>query len=374
MQLSRSQLGILLLLGSAAMMAAPVGCSSDDTKPAGAAGSAPGSSGASGSAGDASVEAASDSEVPEGAAGSSGAPADSSSDSTLDSAPDDAESPEDGASADADDGSADSGAACSSATSWAAGTVLALSSPEQDRLGSITPDELTIAWVVPASASTSTVWYADRSAADAPFGAAAKLSDTLGPFAIDRAALSADGLRLAIVTESRKSVVEVTRKSRAEPFGSTDSGKFWMLNDAGTQMPADQYFGDLLFSADDRVLYFSRYGGGAQDTLMSIMRVFATDPWPVAIIPAGGDEFKASGDLRRRPTGLTQDQTGLFYYDEVDQKQKIAWRSALGLPFDQFSDLGAIDMAQPSASCKLYYSAQNNTSVDLFVASPKGSN
>ena len=363
---------LLLTAAALAVVVSPVGCSDDKPPPAASPG------GSSGSTGDASAEA--DSASGADSSNSDSAPDSPGLDGSYDSAAAD--------SALADSATPDAGnqaetgqdAAANTTTvaygpksTWETDAAIALSSPQDDRLGSITPDELTIAWTVATSATTGTVWYADRTDPSSPFGPGRQLAASLGPFALDRAALSADGLRLAVLTQSRRAFVQVARASRSADFGSQDDGTFSMLNDSGSQMPEDQYFGDPVLSADGFTLYFSRYGSGSENTLLSISRVFPGDPWPVALMPAGGDEFKASGDKRKRPTGITPDNTGLFFYDEETQHQKVAWRTAQGYPFDQFDDLGAIDMAQSSANCRLYYSAPNNGSIDILSAPAKDS-
>jgi hypothetical protein len=72
------------------------------------------------------------------------------------------------------------------------------------------------------------------------------------------------------------------------------------------------------------------------------------------------DELRGNGNLRRRPTGLSSDSLTLFWWDEIDQKEKAGWRgtnTSFDLKFGSIVDLGDKKDAQPSSTCtKLYYS------------------
>ncbi len=89
---------------------------------------------------------------------------------------------------------------CDPARAWADGTFLAISTTDDDRFAAITPDELTLAWTTPdvGDASKVIVHYVDRSSTGDAFAAPRVFDQPAGYAAIDRVALSANGLQLTL--------------------------------------------------------------------------------------------------------------------------------------------------------------------------------
>jgi hypothetical protein len=249
---------------------------------------------------------------------------------------------------------------------WGPGAPLDVSTPQDDALDAITPDEQTVAWSVGAG-PTMMIDYADRASNTDPFGA--PLTLPAGAYLADRAALSPDGLRLVVVNTDGQGFSELTRTARPGAFGSPGAGTFTNLDAPGALATGERY-GDPVLSADDRAFYYSVYGGGKTATIVRTARLFAGDPWPSGFsIPAATD-LQAQGLLRRRPTAVSSDQQTLFFWDEVASVERAAWLDDATGAFDVFVTLGPLAGASPDLDCgRLYYSTSGASSVDLFVSS-----
>jgi hypothetical protein len=246
------------------------------------------------------------------------------------------------------------------------GTLIPLSSPSaDDRLDSVTPDELSIAWTIGQGGAT-TLEYADRTDTGSAFATPQVLAT--GPFAIDRAALSFDGLRLVVVNADGQGFSELTRASRMPPgntFGPTTTGTY--ANLAGA-LSAGKSYGDPVLGADDASFYYSvtesTADGGATPTIFRTARIRPGDTWP-----SGASLPSNSGPLQGRPTGIASDDATLFY-TSVGGSEVAAWQNDSTGDFDTFVSLSPRVSVAPSFDChRLYYSASGATSLDLFVAS-----
>jgi hypothetical protein len=132
------------------------------------------------------------------------------------------------------------------------------------------------------------------------------------------------------------------------------------------------HLADPVIGQNDKSFYYSLYGSGLLDTVIRSNRADMS-PWPNgAALHASANAFQTAGPSRRRPTGIAADDRTLFYWDEVDSTEKMAWRPTPTGTFDHFETLGgSFRGAVPNANCdKLYYSAAGATGgLDLFVAS-----
>lgn len=254
-------------------------------------------------------------------------------------------------------------AVCAPGGTWATGTTLPLSTADEDWLGTITTDELSIAWMSRASGGALTVHYAERERATDAFGTPRTLSGT--PYAFDRAALRDDGLRLVLVNADRRGFTQLTRDSREDAFGSPGDGPLEAINVTGADMPAGDAYGDPVFAPDDHKFYYSRYGNGRVDTIYVATHLLPDLPFTEGFVAMDTtNEVKAVGGQRRRPTGFSHDMQTFFFWDEVGGTARAGHFTPLTNTFDSFDNLGARPNAMPNASCtRLYYST-----TDLFVA------
>jgi hypothetical protein len=224
----------------------------------------------------------------------------------------------------------------------------------------ITPDELTIAWVL----SSGKVLVADRTDPSQPFG---NPQTVPGTYQYDRVALSSDGLTLIVVLPMGTGLGQLTRASRSQPFsGNPDTAPFSMLltfggeEDAG--MPeagmATAAIGDPVLSNDGKLLFFSVYDQNNDGSIAVSEKVGTKWLKPVTLTQP---ELDPMNGKRRHPTGLSSDGLTLFFWDEVDSKEKAAWRktnTSFDFVFSMFVDLADRKDAQPSASCtRLYFSS-----------------
>jgi hypothetical protein len=268
---------------------------------------------------------------------------------------------------------------CNPSKTWGNGVAVPVTAGTVTRFAAITPDELTIAWLSAApdagadAGAALAVSYADRTSTTASFGAPNTLS-TLEASGFEGAALQADGLGLTLSRSDGFGFVQLTRASRSVPFDPVlYDNVFNVINlYFKDNIPPDTYMGDPTLSADGLMLAFSLFGGGRTDTIVESRRL-ASDPiWGGANVFAN-TELAASGTARRRPSGLSADRLTLFFWDEVGQTERVAWRTwPDDLSFSMFADLGQRAYAQPNAACnRLYYSAPGASSVDLFYADAK---
>jgi hypothetical protein len=261
---------------------------------------------------------------------------------------------------------------CATGASWLAGTQLGVSTAADDQMGAITPDELTIAWTA-VTGTIPSVMVADRFATTSPFGTAMAVPVSPGFYAADKVALSPDGLRLVLVRSDYKSYGVIARTARGLAFAPPpQDGEFNLINSTPTMGELAVRVGDPMIGAHDTSFYYSLYGGGLLDTILESTRADTSSSWPNgAVLRATGNALQQAGPYRRRPTGIAADDRTLFYWDEVDSAEKVAWRPTATTAFDHFETLGAsFRGAVPNATCdKLYYSAAGTAGgLDLFVA------
>jgi hypothetical protein len=241
----------------------------------------------------------------------------------------------------------DGGPVCDPTVSWGAPTtVLTTAAADTTIFGGVTPDELTLVWTT-STGGTVTVWYTDRASTAAAFGTPQALAGSLGPFALDRATVSPDGLRIGAVASSGLALVGVTRTSRSAAFGTVDS-EFKALG--GGEAPPT--LASPLFGGDSSELF---YLVPSQSSDFVAHEAQTGVPWK------GGAELdlaelSRSGTQYRRPSGLSVEALALFYWDEVSGSEKLATRPVKTQPFNLFTDIGALKNASPTASCqRIYY-------------------
>jgi hypothetical protein len=260
---------------------------------------------------------------------------------------------------------------CSPSTTYGAGTLIAASTSGSDFFGSITPDELTIAWMT----TQGSVLYADRQMASDPFGTAQTLT---GAIALDHVSLSADGLTLIVVQDDRYSLTQSTRSARGTAFTATlDKTPFSSLDPPVTEVdggigPVHGLFADPMLSPDGQFLYYSQYGQTTLTMLESYRQEGMSTPWPqgrnLLEAPLGAPDVSGT---RMRPTGMSTDDLTLFFYDEVAMKERVAFRAGalMNNTYAQFVDLGAYENAAPTSNCqRIYFSNSGNGGLDLFYA------
>jgi hypothetical protein len=241
-------------------------------------------------------------------------------------------------------------------------------SGDDDHLGSITDDGLTITWT---TSSDSRIVYADRPSRGDKFNKYSKLPTTViadGYPAIDRTAVSSDGLRVIIVSADHKRFGQVARHTREDLFDTfINEAPFTALN--SSTGPAES-LGDPVLMGDDRTLYFSRYGLESGPTVFVAYRADEKSSWVIQGA-VGGPELEAVGGLRRRLTGVSADQLTFFYFDETVGHARAARRPALDQPAGAPFELPAWQAVLPNRECSELYLARGAVgALDLFVLRP----
>ena len=245
----------------------------------------------------------------------------------------------------------DSGVLCAPGAVWGPPVpVLTTGAADATVFGSVTPDELSLAWTS-RTGSVVTTWTTDRSSAGGVFGAPQALASTFGATALDRVSLSADGLRLVAAKADGTGFVAAKRTSRGSAFNTDDAVEF-----ANVRMSSEGVnvlvATPVLAPSGTQFLYIA-----TSDPSNNVDYVaFGSPPWP-----SGGSivasQLQRSGTQYRRPSGVSVDDLALFYWDEVTGTEKITRRLTASGSFTGAEDIGALTNAVPTAKCsRIYYS------------------
>ena len=339
-----------ILLVPAALLCLAVGCSSGSDSSA-----APYSGGGSSNGG-----LGGSSHIPAGGshAGTSGAIAEGG-------AADGGEGGEGGARADGGSGGVEPGmvivvppSACSEAAKWAAATaVMGVSTDSDEKLLSITADELDIVF-----ARGPSMFHAHRATAADSFDAGTEITLPAGYSVGGGASLSADGRTLLITQTDGLGFAALTRADRSAEFGATaDPSAFVALNDRAVQ--TQEHCGAPVLAPDGKSLIFAGYSftPGATARVYEAARSGASWAMPQDI---SADIFDGTSEKRALPSGLSSDSRTLFYYDEATSKQAARFRDRPDAPLYTVVDLGGRVGAVPNATCThLYYTGDGNVLV-----------
>jgi hypothetical protein len=254
---------------------------------------------------------------------------------------------------------------CTPGASYAAGTLVSLSKDGDDLLQAITPDELTIAWKNGAD-----YFIADRADAGAAFGNPLKV---VGGSAFLAISLRFDGRQLLAITDALSVVQMVRQEGEAFDAGSASAGDFDDFNHTLNSSPEPgKVFTDAVLSADDKSFFYSYFlsgDGSSPATLRESHRDGTV--WSFSGVQLGS-LLEGSAAKRRIPTGVSSDKLTLFYRDEVSADFRAAWRVNTQVQFNHAEALAlgtGTKAAAPNAACtKLYFSAQGQSDLDLFVS------
>ena len=241
---------------------------------------------------------------------------------------------------------------CPAVLALGTGTVQPMSTQKDDRGLSVTPDQLTAAWLT-TQGGEITLHYVDRALVTAAFGPAKTVH---GAFASDRVALTPDGLGVAVTNDDRLGFSILRRAQRVDDFGAPEVGPFSVLDAQGQSVlgPAGEHYGDPLFALSAEYFVFSRYGDDPTvATVYLASRIFPTDPYSPGT-PFGGGALAPVGDKRRIVTGASVDMRTLFVWDE-STSTSVAVRVGPTGAIEGSTDVGARRDLQPSAACDAFW-------------------
>jgi hypothetical protein len=259
---------------------------------------------------------------------------------------------------------------CSVNTNWIVvpGSKPAIATPDDDTLGAITPDELTIAFT---STPSDVVRWADRADSAQDFGAPQDLPAAAGYYALDAGvALSPDGLRIVVLSSDKKKLAQLTRKSRSDAFaGAPDPAPFAAINGS---LAAGESLGDPIVTGDDAELVYSQYSNASATTIHVAKHASPSAAWTTTADAMGGKELDAANGKRRRPTGISADRLTLYFWDEQSSTQRAGWREHEADPFTTFLDYPQLSAAAPSGNCKkMYFTGAGALSKDILLSFPQ---
>lgn len=237
-------------------------------------------------------------------------------------------------------------AVCPAVIALGASAVQTFSTAGDDSGLSVTPDQLSAAWVTDTG---STLHWVDRATTADPFGPERTLAGSFG----DRVALTSDGLGLAIVNPDGLGFSLYARATRADAFTTSTVGPFASLADMGTNelAPAGEHFAAPLFARGDWFFLYSRVSRTGSVTYVST-RFNTTDPL------AGGapyveDALGVAGQLRS-VTGASTDLRTLFVWDDAAKKSRALTLTAAN---DLVTDVevGSMRDLQASGDCQSFW-------------------
>jgi hypothetical protein len=249
---------------------------------------------------------------------------------------------------------------CAAGFAAAQRSPLGISTGAEEHFGSISDDQLTLAFSVDVGGSTS-VFVAERTQGAAAFQTPVELA---GDFALDRVALTPDGLSLIALFRHRRGFIHFAREARDQAFEPAASSQYDAIV---AVLGAGERLGDPVFALGGQVLFYSQYGGDRTNTVRFANRLSLGSAFDV-----GGElsnpELRAQGTARRRPSGVSADYSTLFFFDEVSGTSKAA-TFAGGFDFGAVADLGVVSGVMPNSDCStFYFDAPGATSRDLFSA------
>jgi hypothetical protein len=258
---------------------------------------------------------------------------------------------------------------CSVNTNWTVipGGKPVIATGEDDVLGSITPDELTIVFF---SSASGTFYTSDRLDSTNSFDVLRKLPVNAGWYATTRAALSPDGLRLVVVSKDEKKLGQLTRKTRDDAFqGVPDTTPFASLMAA---LGADESIGDPVLATDDTKLVYSVFSAAAKTTMHVATHGNPGDAWKTSAETLSGPELDAANGKRRVPTAISSDLLTIYFWDQQKNVQRAGWRVHEADPFSYFEDYPQLAQAVPTGNCKkLYFTGDGVSNKDVLLAFPE---
>jgi hypothetical protein len=257
--------------------------------------------------------------------------------------------------------------ACSETATWMGEAPLdVVSTNAQERLLSITADELDVAFL-----RDDALYLAHRSAPSLSFGAPTVVAVPAGYTAEAGAALSSDGKTLVLISSDGQSFAALTRDSRTAAFGATaDASAFLALNLRAVQTL--EHYAAPVLAPDGKSFVFAAFtpppddgAGGASEVPvdpsfgLSVVyeSVWSSTVWAMPTNISQGS-FDGTSAKRPLPSGLSSDSRTLFYFDEATSKEVARFRDRPDAPLDFSVDLGDLRGAIPNSQCnRIYYSS-----------------
>jgi hypothetical protein len=231
----------------------------------------------------------------------------------------------------------------------------------------MTSDELTMAWVLPNAGSAEGgtagvgVFVADRATTTDPFGTAIQIDAILDGgsfFAVERVAISGDGLTLIGVEVGATNMASFIRTARGQAFAPFDvTGPYAAIVQS---LNPGELLGDPVVSSDNDDLAFSKYGLGAAVSVYESFRA-GTSAWPTAT-PRSDLPLQTSTGHRKHPLSMSADRLTLFVWDDLSNAAYGAIRNSPTGDYSVTEPYGSLFSLQTNGACnRFYYVSQSGT-------------
>jgi hypothetical protein len=218
------------------------------------------------------------------------------------------------------------------------------------RFGAVAASETVVAW----TAAGGAIFVADRPSTSAPFGSPVAVDTSSTPVADDRVALMPNGLEVIATRADRMSPTSFVRAAVGSPWSaSTDAGEFKFIAAALTE--AGGAFSEPVVSADGFSLFYLLATGTAPPVFTESSWNPGTKAWDAGAALPNQELAVTTAAQVRRPTGASSDRRTLFFFDEANRTERVAWRNSPTSPFDFFDDLSLAPEAAPSGTCSRLY-------------------
>jgi len=248
---------------------------------------------------------------------------------------------------------------CARTAMWKGATpVTGLSTTSEEKLLSLTLDELDIAFL-----RDGTLYRAHRTTPSIDFGTAIPVTLPAGYDASAGVALSNDGLTLILVSSAGTAFGSVSRSTRDADFStSADTTAFASLNARAAQTL--EHFAAPVLSFAGSTLIFAAFSATPGSLSVVYEATLSNGAWSMPN-NIGLNTIDRTGPLRALPSGLSADARTLFYFDEKTNTEIASFRDRPDAPFYEQVDLGALGGATPNAKCdRIYYTASGNVLFD----------
>jgi hypothetical protein len=231
------------------------------------------------------------------------------------------------------------------------------------RFGGVASAGLTVAW----TRTDGSVAVADRATETSSFQPV-----NIAPMeqlqADARLALDPGGTLLLGVAQSGSSFAMLQRPNTKMLWKSASPAAFGAISDAVAQAGATMSE-PVLAASGDAFFYLVTPAAGAPAIYESTLDT-STGQWKAGVALPNPELASTDATHRRRPTGASSDDRTLFFFDEMAQVERAAWRDDPASPFHTFQDIAIAPEAAPNGECSLlYFKAHDSAGTEgIFVA------
>jgi hypothetical protein len=253
-------------------------------------------------------------------------------------------------------------AVCDSEASWGEPIALAgvNTADADERLLAMTHDELSLVF-----SRADKLFVADRSDADADFGAPVPLALPTGYTHERGLSLSADGRALVIVSQSGDGFAELARASRSGAFGgAADTARFAALNDNAS------FYGGVLsapvLAASGQTFFYTQRMATTSYVFRARGKTELIAPEMQDAVTLGATDGKA-----KLGQSVSVDERVIFVFDEALGHAAGLWSATATAAFTDVVELPGLESAFTNVACsRLYGTGDVSGSLDVVMQTP----